>query len=108
MLKKQIVKIDFALKKVIQQVFIDYLWDNQWWLEHELTSGKLIYIYVSFSLLQEECDRCSVLRKNKIYIPCLTSKVFIPWNKKQLLKEYTDSHVVRKKQISLVLGRIVK
>ena len=24
------VKIDFALKKVIQQVSIDYLWDNQW------------------------------------------------------------------------------
>ena len=62
------VKIDFALKKVIQQVSIDYLWDNQWWARHELTSERLIYIRI-FPASCKRMWQIQGLRKIKYIFP---------------------------------------
>ena len=104
------VKIDFALKKVIQQVFIDYLWDNQWWARHELTSGRPIYIYTYLSSFLKKGVTDTGCEKNKIYIPFPTSKGFFLFleTKSSSWKNTLVSVVHENLEISLVLGRIVK
>ena len=71
------VKIDFALKELIQQVFIDYLRGCDGEQDMSLLPGDG-YIHISFQLSQEVCDRHRVWARQNIYIPCPTSKVFVP------------------------------
>lgn len=69
------VKIDFVLKELIQQVFIDYLLGCDGEQDMSLLHGDG-YIHISFQLPQEVCDRHRVWARQNISIPCPTPKVF--------------------------------